>query len=188
MTWRDEAATYLRQHEGVISWAYLDFVGLVTIGVGYMVPTADAMVSLDMVRVDSGDYVFPTEASIEDLRAEWGTINSQERAHVASYYKPFCKLRMQDSEIERLLLQTINGFAENLWKRFPALDTHPNSANVGLMDLIYSLGPQGLFHGYPKFCAAVDAKDWHTAAEECGRQKVSPERNAALRGLFLEAA
>lgn len=183
MSWQDDAAAYLRSHEGVVNHAYLDVVGLVTIGVGYMVPTGDAMALLDL-----RDQITSSPASEEEMRDEWATVHMQEKAHVASYYKQFCKLVLLDDEIESLLLSTIAGFGLNLTNRFQQFNSFPNPACVGLMDMIYSLGPQGLFHGFPRLCAAVDRKDWIACADECHRGHVSDERNAALRALFIQAA
>jgi GH24 family phage-related lysozyme (muramidase) len=42
----------LRQHEGVVPHLYLDTLGLVTCGVGHMVPSPDAMDGIAMVRTD----------------------------------------------------------------------------------------------------------------------------------------
>lgn len=192
MSWEEEAAAYLRSHEGSRSFFYCDIVGLVTVGVGCMIPTAAAAAALSMVNR------LGEQASSAELGLEWGTIKAvgqpatavsdPSTAHTAEYYKQFCSLTMPDEEIQRLLLGKLDQFAGSLISRFPAFDTFPSKACVGLADMIYSLGPSGLYRGFPTFCAAVDRKDWKTCAVESHRQKVSASRNADLKALFENAA
>ena len=180
---QEDAVDYFRTHEGVVSHMYLDIVGLVTIGVGFMLPNPAAAQALKLVRRGTGKA-----ATKEEKAAEWETVHQQRKAMRASTYKKFTQLDMPDDEIDKQLGVLIDGFARNLRNRFAKFDRFPDPAQIGLLDMIYSLGPKGLFVGFPKFCAAVDAQDWKACARESRRRNVSDNRNADLKQLFLDAA
>ena len=180
---QEDAVKYFREHEGVVSHMYLDVVGLVTIGVGFMLPNPAAAQALNLVHRDTGDAAAAAEKS-----QDWESVNAQEKAKLAGTYKKFTKLDLPDEEIDRELAGRLGDFVRSLRQRFPDFDEFPDQAQIGLLDMIYSLGPRGLFHGFPKFCAAVDAQDWNTCAREGVRRNVSDARNADLEQLFLDAA
>jgi GH24 family phage-related lysozyme (muramidase) len=177
------AVKYFREHEGVVRHMYLDVVGLVTIGVGFMLPNPAAAQALKLVRRDTG-----APATDEEKRRDWEAVRGQLKARRASAYRRFTALDMPDAEIDQRLITLIGDFARNLRGRFPKFDQFPDPAQLGLLDMAYSLGSRGLFVGFPKFCAAVDAQDWKKCAQESGRRNVSESRNAVLRQLFLDAA
>lgn len=176
---RSLAVQYFREHEGVVNHFYLDVIGFVTVGVGFMLPNADTAADLDMVSRLTGD-----PASTEAKRSEWHRVKQQEKARRASHYKQFAKLDMPDAAIDAKLVANLDGFYTRLVDRFPQLPTFPESVQLGLLDMAYSLGSRGLFSKYRKFCFAVDRQDWTVAAAESGRRNVSVSRNSALRELF----
>jgi GH24 family phage-related lysozyme (muramidase) len=179
----EEVVKYLREHEGVVRYMYLDVVGLVTIGVGFMLPNADAVTALNLVRRSDS-----APASADEKRQDWESVHSQGKAKPAQTYEQFTKLELPDSEIDRELTKRVNDFQRNLTSRFPSFDGFPDEAQIGLLDLIYSLGPRGLFNGYPKLCAAAELGNWKACAEQSTRRNVSDNRNADLKQLFLDAA
>ena len=95
---------------------------------------------------------------------------------------------MPDAEIDKVLQDFLQTFTTALRQRFPKFDQFPEKAQIGLLDMTYSLGALGLFKGYPRFCTAVDAQDWKTCAREGARRNVSDNRNADLQQLFRDAA
>ena len=180
---QEDAVKYFREHEGVVGHMYLDVVGLVTIGVGFMLPNAAAALALELVRRDSG-----AAATDGEKAQDWESVHAQEKAKLASTYKKFTKLDLPDSEVDLELESRLDDFARNLRQRFPKFDRFPDQAQIGLLDMIYSLGPRGLFNGFPTFCSAVDVQDWKTCAQEGVRRNVSAGRNSDLQQLFLDAA
>jgi GH24 family phage-related lysozyme (muramidase) len=178
-----DAVKYVRDHEGVINHMYLDIVGLVTIGVGFMLPNPAAAAELKLVHRDTGD-----PANKQEKAAEWETIHAQVKAKRASSYRKFTALDMTDAEVDKRLIVLLDDFVRNLRQRFPAFDNFPDPAQIGLLDMIYSLGPAGLFKGFPLFCKAVDDQNWKKCAGESSRRNVSGARNADLKQLFLDAA
>jgi GH24 family phage-related lysozyme (muramidase) len=176
------AISYLRRHEGAISHMYLDSAGLVTIGVGFLLANPAAAEALNLVRRGTD-----VAATADEKRREWESVSAQPKALPAYRYVPFTTLDLPAGEIQRQLVSRIQTFAGVLRRRFPLFDAFPAGPQLGLIDMIYCLGPKGLFKGYPKFCAAVEAQDWKTCAAEGLRRGVSAERNADLQKLFLSA-
>jgi hypothetical protein len=58
---------------------------------------------------------------------------------------------------------------------------------MALLDMIYNLGPAGLFKGFPHLIAAIQTGAWAQAAEHCLRRGPGPTRNNWTRQQFLSA-
>jgi hypothetical protein len=58
---------------------------------------------------------------------------------------------------------------------------------TALLDMIYNLGPAGLFKGFPHLVAAIQIGAWAQAAEHCMRHGPSATRNDWTRKQFLSA-
>jgi hypothetical protein len=56
---------------------------------------------------------------------------------------------------------------------------------MALLDMIYNLGPAGLFKGFPHLVAAIQTGAWAEAAEDCMRHGPSAARNNWTRKQFL---
>jgi GH24 family phage-related lysozyme (muramidase) len=177
------AVDYLRKYEGVVNFMYLDVVGLVTTGVGFLLADAAAAGPLDFTLRDTG-----APATDDEKRADWEAVHARPKAELAASYRPFTLLDLSDAAIDSELIRRIDGFARNLQSRFPQFGEFPDTAQIGLLDMVYSLGPGGLFRGFPRFCTAVDRLDWPACASEGLRGNVSPARNEELQQLFLAAA
>lgn len=179
----EEAARYFREHEGVIDHMYLDVVGLVTIGVGFLLPSPESACQLKLVNGATG-----ATATDAEKAQDWKNIFAQEKGKLALSYRRFTRLSLPQAEIDAGLLNRLEEFRRLLRGRLPDLDSFPEKAQIGLLDMIYSLGPKGLFVGYPAFCAAAAKSDWRACARESKRRNVSESRNQDLAQLFREAA
>jgi hypothetical protein len=58
---------------------------------------------------------------------------------------------------------------------------------MALLDMIYNLGPAGLFKGFPHLVAAIQTGAWAQAAEHCIRRGPGAARNDWTREQFLSA-
>lgn len=179
---RDTAIARIEGFEGVIGHFYLDTKGKVTIGVGLMVPNADAAVPL----VLTFDGRAATEAQ---KRACWTTISQAEAGQAASRYATLAKCRLSAAEARSLLKTRLAQDVVDLKRKFPDLDTYPWAAQDALLDMMYNLGPtQFTRANWPSFFRAVTDKDWRKAGTESNRPDVQSARNAAIKALFEEAA
>jgi len=60
---------------------------------------------------------------------------------------------------------------------------------LALFDMIFNLGMPNLKNTWPKFNAAIQAKDWQAAANNSNRKPpVSPERNQYVKDLLEKAS
>jgi GH24 family phage-related lysozyme (muramidase) len=169
----------IKHGEGSISHMYLDTVGKVTVGVGNMLPDADAAAQLPFYFRDTG-----TPASETEIREEFDRIEQEEPARLASWYKQHTRLDLSDEAIDQLLDGRIDDFEAGLLRDFNDYDAFPEAAKIGLMDMAFNLGNSGLVNKFPSFTRAARAMDWETCAAECRRRDVSDARNEEARGLF----
>lgn len=176
------ATAYFRLHEGVVDHMYLCVHGRVTAGVGHMFPTPSSARAAGWMRGN----VFVAWAEIESA---WNRVKRMPFG-VQFSAKGFARatdIRLSPQAIDGLLQSDLLAFESGLAKAFPDWDHYPDAAQLGLLDMAFSLGVQGLLKGYPKCVAAAKRQDWATCAAECKRGGVSPTRDAALAALFTSA-
>lgn len=174
-----ERRELIKRGEGCITHMYLDTVGKVTVGVGNMLPTADAAAELPFRHRETGEA-----ASADEIREEFETVAGQQKARAARSYKQFTKLDLNEDAIHELLDNRIAGFEAGLRRDFPDYDTYPDAARLGLMDMAFNLGNSGLVNKFPSFTRAARNGDWAGCAAECERPQLSDERNNDVRNLL----
>lgn len=161
---------------------YLDTKGLVTVGIGKMLPSVAAAQALGFVR--RSDQMGASAAEIE---TDFKEVGKQTKGKLAASYKINTKLDLPDDIIFDLLKKVVDGFETDLRKNFKEYDYYPVPAKRALLDMVYNLGLDGLLK-FKKLKTAVEAKEWQKAAYECHRNGPSDERNNWTRDKFLEAA
>lgn len=179
---RQSAIDRTASFETFIGYVYLDTNGYVTVGYGHMLPDADSTTAIPL-KLNGAN------ASDKAKRSEWTTMESQEPGHDASYYKKFTKLTLDESDARSILKDDLASAAANLATRFPSLDDYPDAAQDALLDMMFNIGLTKFTKSkWPSLFAAVENKNWTSAAAESHRTEVSDERNNAIRDLFLSAA
>ncbi|HEX4229217.1 MAG TPA: hypothetical protein VHZ07_11140 [Bryobacteraceae bacterium] len=205
------AITMLENFEGNYSHMYVDTKGYVTVGVGFMIPSAGAAVGYTFylanprpaahsphvrgphphtaprVTVASTPPTNPsgTRATPEEIKGEWTHMHGRPSGHLAGWYAQYATMYMIQSDIDRLLQGKINSFEAQLTSSFATWDAFPAEAQLALLDMIYNLGSLG---GFPKLCDSARYHEWTKCAAECHRMGPSDERNNATRDRFLAAA
>ncbi len=172
----------LRQHEGVVPHLYLDTLGLVTCGVGHMIPSPDAMDGIAMVRKDG------TVAAPEEKIAEWRRVKELQAAMLPKYYEERTTLRMTPAGVDALQDADVVGFHSALSHLLPGFAAFPDPAQEGLLDMAFQLGAFGLMSKFPHLTVAAKARDWQVCAEQCHRAGIQEWRNTATADLFRRAA
>ncbi len=178
----EELKARLRQHEGVVPHLYLDTLGLVTCGVGHMIPNANAMAGVPMVQPGGA------EASLVDKVTEWYRVKHLEPARLPAYYAANTTLRMTPEAITDLQDSDVAAFQQALRSLLPGFDQFPEPAQEALLDMAFNLGAKGLVDKFPHLIAAVNARDWQTCAAQCHRAGIQEWRNVATSELFGRAA
>ena len=177
----DEAIAALRRFEGSIPWMYLDTVGKVTIGVGMMLPSLEAARSLPFMFGDRA-------ATLEEIGREYQRVSAMKPGLLARVYRKASGLTLSEETINERLQHTLLGFEGYLRSHIPSYDTLPDAAKLGLLDMIYNLGPGKLFSQYPRLLKAIAAGDWSGAAAASMRRGPAAARNSWTRQQFDDAA
>lgn len=177
-----ETAADFERWEGRVQHMYLDTKGLVTVGIGKMLPDVKAAQALAFVRRSD-----KAAASAAEIKTDFDNVSKQTKAQLASAYEKHTALVLPDDEIDALLATVVAGFEADLKANFTGYENYPASAKRALLDMIYNLGKSGLL-AYKKLKKAAEAGKWKDAAAECYRHGPSQERNDWTRDRFLEAA
>jgi GH24 family phage-related lysozyme (muramidase) len=179
-TYLEQSLTKLKEFEGCVPWMYRDTVGKVTVGVGLMLPDAKAAQALPFV-------LGARAATPEEIAAEYARVDAMALGRASSFYKVPTSLELTKQTIDAKLSSVLAGFEADLKTEFLHYDTLPDGVKMALLDMIYNLGPAGLFMGFPHLVAAVQTGAWAQAAEHCMRRGPGLARNNWTRQQFLSA-
>jgi GH24 family phage-related lysozyme (muramidase) len=170
----------LKEFEGCVPWMYRDTVGKITVGVGLMLPDVKAAQALPFLACSE-------PATPEQITAEFTRVEALPLGRPSSFYKSPASLQLTQQTIDAKLISILQNFEADLRTEFPHHDTLPDAIKLALLDMIYNLGPAGLFKGFPHLVAAVQTGVWAQAAEHCMRRGPSAARNNWTRNQFLSA-
>jgi GH24 family phage-related lysozyme (muramidase) len=159
---------------------YRDTAGKVTVGVGVTLPDAEAACALPFV-VDGGP------ASAEQIGEEFARVTALPPGKAAGFYKRPGSPELAQETVDAKLESILVGFEGELRARLAGYDELPDGVKMALLDMAYSLGPEGLLEGYPRLIRAVETGAWSKAAAECAREGIGEARNAWVRQQFLSA-
>jgi GH24 family phage-related lysozyme (muramidase) len=182
MTYLDESVAQLQIFEGVVPWMYLDTRGFVTVGVGEMLASASQAQTLPFVD-GNGNPVTP-----DAILAEFNRVLALLKGQPADAYRANGSPTLSAASISSLLMAQVQYFDGQLSAKFANYAAFPDPAKLGLLDMIYNLGPQRLFGGYPTFMGDVNNENWAGAAGQCYRNGPSAARNNWTQQQFLAAA
>ena len=177
-TYLEQSLAKLEEFEGSIPWMYLDTVGKVTVGVGLMLPDAEAATHLAFKL----DGRAATESEVE---AEFARVDRMPMGRPALFYRSKGGPELDKMTIDTLLRSVLVGFEGELRKHLKGYDVFPDSVKMALLDMAYNLGPIGLLHGYPRLLQAVEHGDWAQAAGACMRRGPGAARNEWTRQMLL---
>lgn len=178
----------LAANEGRISHLYLDTKGLVTIGIGTMLPNVAAAQALRFVVRST-----QAAATAKEIETDFKAVLAQPAAQLAAKYRAHTLLDMPDDQIDALLDVEINTRQAALRENFAGYDDYPAGAKRALLDMVFNLGMGSASKGngllaFKTMKAAIDQRDWKKAAAACHRQGPSEARNQWTRDRFLESA
>ena len=172
----------IKSGEGSIDHMYLDTVGKVTVGVGNMLPNAEAAIALGFLQ-RSDD----APASADQIGQEYEGIFCRMPGQYAASYRPYTNLYLPEEAINNLLDTRIGDFQAGLEKSFPNYPGYPEAVKQALMDMAFNLGNAGLVKKFPSLTKAARNEDWSECAAQCHRRGISASRNEEVEGLFLQA-
>jgi GH24 family phage-related lysozyme (muramidase) len=191
-----DTVTYLPQlklFEGVYTYMYEDTGGNVTVGVGFMLPSAAAAQKLPFVRRPNlvlRQPVLPGPATAAEIQTDFDNVDKQKygKGYAAGYYRQFTKLDLPIDAINRLLDAKVRDFLLQIVASFPGYNSWPSSACAAVFDMAYNLGIQIFTTQFSQLCKAIRDKNWATAAAQCHRRNIPETRNAWTKTQFAKAA
>jgi hypothetical protein len=183
--------------EEPVEWMYLDSEGLVTVGCGVQLATAGEAAKIPFYRKDT--LKAATEA---EIKAEWEELHKGAKAQKsaagkkkfsAAHYKSSTLLRITEETSDALRDRHIEADYRNLKFIYRDFDAFPLKAKVALFDMIYNLGvgrratskhrASGL-RRFAQLNAAIERRDWESAARLCRRHGIPEDRNRDTAALF----
>ncbi|TWB80089.1 phage lysozyme [Nitrospirillum amazonense] len=180
---------------------YLDSEGLVTVGCGTLLATAESASALPFLHKGNNQ-----PASKLEVEAAWRAlfIGHQEqksaaphKKHTAAHYENDSDLRITQATANTLLDAHLDSDHLHLKLIYPKFDDFPDDAKLALFDMIYNLGAgrsktrhhraAGLM-AYSTMNHAINSGDWAKAAKCCFRHGIQAERNKVTAALFERCA
>ena len=183
-------------YEDLITYMYLDSKGLVTVGLGHLIPDVEA--AMEMTFYERGTTTRVDEAGI--MKAYNAVLNSGRRGDEAKEFKNLTDndIDLDLTDIETLFNRDVAQFLDLLKgpHYFPDFETYPASAQRGMLDMAYNMGAENFHEVFDDLHAALDLRNWIGVANESGREvKMDKDgnpgimaiRNDVVRGWFLDA-
>jgi GH24 family phage-related lysozyme (muramidase) len=179
---------FAERFEGSIPWMYLDTKGKVTVGIGHMIPDADAATRLPFT-LSSEPPVGRAETADEiAVRSAFAVVATAPEGMLARRYERLTVPRLSTAAMRAVHEADTRAFLARIRARFDAFDSYPLPARLAVLDMAYNLGLDGLWRKFPRWRAACLDQDWRTCAKECRRRDIQASRNLWTRQRFLEAA
>ncbi len=181
--------------EGVVQHMYLDVEGNVTVGIGHLLKDVTEAEELPFHDRESG----LGSHSVHIENAFNLVLRNQDKAKDGAFaFKEITHIDLDFNAIEFLFDKDVAGF-KGLLKSgnpFPDFMTYPAGAQLGMLDMAYTMGVAGFYRGFPVLTEALKSRNWLKVADESGRRVISDihgnpglmaDRNKIVHGWFLEA-
>lgn len=168
----------LARHEGSFPFLYLDTAGLVTCGLGHMIPNLAWSLKIPWQPNDPAT-----------IANDFNVVAAMPKGRLPVFYEEATVCRLPAGWAEQDAEQRLeNEYLPPLQALFSAgaFDSFPLPAQVALLDMAYNLGIGGLKE-YVHMLAACAGGDWNKAAAECHRNGISQERNDWCAAKFKAA-
>ncbi len=176
---------FTAKFEGVVPWMYQDVKGLVSIGIGNLIDPIQMAMALPFVHMDG------SSADRAEIAAEWLRIKNYPNAAALGHraVEHVAQLRLTAGGVQDLVARELARMDAQLAGRFPGYPAWPADAQLGTLSMAWACGPGFRF---PKLAAALNARDFSTAAGECHMDDLDNPglrpRNAANVVLYRNAA
>jgi GH24 family phage-related lysozyme (muramidase) len=185
----DDYFPFAREFEGDIPWLYLDTVGDVAIGIGHMIPDANAMSVVPLAAADG------TSASDSEKRAAYLKVKAAQDkvGQAASVFQSLSPLRLAKGGDQALFQGNFDELFAEAQKLFQnvagGFAAWPKEAQLATFDMAYNLGPDRLYKLFPTFREKGLAKrDYLECARQCTRGEIGQARNDWTKSQFEKAA
>ncbi len=125
--------------EGDIPYMYLDIAGLVTVGIGHMIPNLSWAQQIPFVARSTA-----APASADDIQSDFQAVAVAAKGQPASAYERITSLNLPDGWAVQDASQRLqNEYLPPLKMQYPGYDGYPQPAQEALLDMIYNLARAG---------------------------------------------
>jgi hypothetical protein len=172
--------------EGKMMWLYLDSKGLVTVGIGNMLPNLAAALALSWVDLNGN----PVGAAA--ITAAWNAITARKDliGKGGGFFRNVTSIRLTEASLDALIDRDISEDESVLIPLFPGYATVPWQAQVALLRLSWAMGAYFASNGkWPNLRAAWAAQNWAACAQQCRIPELDatePQANEDEAQLFEE--
>lgn len=198
---------HVRKFEDYIQYMYRDSKKNVTVGLGHNFENVEEAKGLIFWKREiKVSEVTRVRADAADIETAFNAVKNSTlvNAKATAYHKlKGNNIDLDINEIERLFISDVREFVRQLQskKEFSEFDSYPASVQLGLLDLLYTIGYKGFFgskteKGFEKLAGALKYRNWIEAAEESHRIDTDEKRglnenmqfrNKVVREWFLGA-
>ncbi len=182
----------LEEYEGRYNHMYLDSKGKVTIGVGHLIASKNAVATITLYKTKNNQPTTP--ASLKEKQDEYSNVLKQKKNYKASWYKQFTKLVMKEADINAQRDKHITAFYTELSGMYSKakgytndFDAMPEEVQLALFDMIFNLGQTKLRTIFTNFNKAIKQEKWDEAAKQANRPDVNAARNTYVKTLLTDA-
>ena len=150
--------------EGRIAWPYLDIRRIVTVGLGCAFLSPGPFAMLPWLHADG------RHATADEAATAWQFLHTMLAARVASAYAYPGHLHLAEETIDQLARARLDDDVAMLTRRWPDFADFPAYAQAALLAMAWAVGAGAVHPGltsleWPHLQAAVDLRDWRSAAK-----------------------
>lgn len=175
---------FTKTREGYLKFMYADVKNLVTTGMGNLIDPVSAALALPWKHGENGPF-----ATQDEIIAAWNAVKNRTDLNQkgGGYYAGVTDLRLNDDDVKNLVTQKLQQNEDQLRQRYPAYDSWPADAQLGLLSMAWAAGPA---FNFPAFKSAVNSivPDFRKAAQESHMKGLNADRQTANYQLFMNAA
>ena len=173
---------------GYINWMFPDVKGLVSTGFGLLLDPIELALALPWRRLDG------SRATPDEIRTDFTRVKTYPDAPRLGHLsvRDVAQLRLALEDLDRAVEAKLRWNESLLRAAFAEYDDWSADAQLGVHSMAWAVGP-AFQRAWPKFTAALRAKDFETASVECFMPEEKTigglrPRNKANRILFRNAS
>jgi GH24 family phage-related lysozyme (muramidase) len=174
LSYIDDSLVSTKGFEGEIPWLYLDILGFITGGVGFMFPAASDACKLPWMKGDRA-------ATPEEITAEFNRVHGLQKGMAPKFYRG--SLTLPAAAIDAELLRRLTIVDRALPAIFPGYAGLPDSWKLGLLDMGYNMGVHRLSK-FTDFIHGVNTGNGQVAEAQCHRLQIGLRRNTWTQQCF----
>jgi GH24 family phage-related lysozyme (muramidase) len=172
--------------EAFVPYMYKDSENFVTVGIGHLLRDANMAKVVPFVERGTNKTAHENHRINAFNKVKNSPISGQAGA---SAFEPLTNIVISEADAISLAESDMDEFIRILRSRmnFPEFDTYPETAKMGLLDMAYTSGVEGIKNIFPNFTLGVRHRDWNFAADQSNRPQISSQRNQTVHQWFKQA-